>query len=416
MKNTLNLLLMGTANGKNVNNYLKEYLLDFEKKEDISVNFNFISWNRAYETIINLFKEGNPPDVFQLGTTWVRTMTYLDYISPLNISIKTNPPLSDWMNKYCNYQGEQIAAPWLVDTFTMVARQDILDKYDISADEFRDQEGFRRVCSYLTDLHKKKKAIKALSLTIRPDTSTIHYFSSLLFAAGRDFPDLYSVPDKILLRKEFVEVFDYIYSLLKTCDMSIEDVDKHRYELDYQYYYHNGSVFYIGNWNKVIENIVHGGIENNQGYSFTPYPIPSKGANESTYGGGSVLTVSSRSNYPEKSWKLIEFMTGSDFLNKWQKITSGVPAFDYEFWQRRSTDKSVKTLYEMTVNSKSYPLHPIWTSIEDRLGTAISNSLWKIVEDINIDRESSHIEVLRKHDREINDLLKMAWEMNRDEH
>src|SRR5690554_717208 len=94
--------------------------MEFEKKENVEIKTTFVSWNRAYENIIKAFKEGNEPDVLQIGTTWLRTIAHLGYLSKTP-EIKTRKPLTKWIEDCCFFQGERIGIPWLTDAVAIAA-------------------------------------------------------------------------------------------------------------------------------------------------------------------------------------------------------------------------------------------------------------------------------------------------------
>ncbi|MFW6035484.1 MAG: extracellular solute-binding protein [Halothermotrichaceae bacterium] len=408
---TINLMITTASNGKDASAFLRDKLRYFENRENVKVKVKFVSWNRLLTNIIKSFKEGNSPDVFQLGTTWIETMAYLGYIAPLSYDIKKNPSLNYWMDEYCSYQGKKVAVPWLADTIIMSARSDILDEFNIKNEDLQDWDGFYQVCKKLVDERKRNNKIPFfLPFNVRPDMDTVHRFLAWVFAGDWNFPELNPVPEKIFAVDNIMSYLNYLSKLIDINDLRLNDIDKHPYLINEDYYKNNSYVFYIGHWYGVIGQLVE---ESNSANLYKVLPIPAKTSRFSTYGGGSVLSVSSRTDYPIKAQKLIEYIVSENFADEWLNFTGGVPAFECKFWRRRDSSEQINTLYELTRNSKTYPQHPLWTSIESVLQKEISNCLWHIFEEKR--SEIRILNQLKKLDRDIIQLLKLCWEMNCDE-
>src|SRR5690606_8223396 len=149
--------------------------------------------------------------------------------------------------------------------------------------------------------------------------------------------------------------------LMFSCGISDDEIEKHPYQYNEEFHIHNSYLFYIGNWYGIIEEIL------SESDNHCILPFPTSLTNYHTYGGGSVLVVSSRSRLKKKAWELVEFMLCEDFLKKWIESTANVPVFETEFWQRRFSDERVKLMYEHTVNSRVYPAHPAWVAVENEM-------------------------------------------------
>lgn len=410
---TLNIQLMTTANGKNATSFLEEKLREFKEKENVEVKIKFVSWNRAYKDIIKGFKENTSPDILQLGSTWVRTMAHLGYIGQIPPSINIPTPLTNWVKDSCEYQNLRVAVPWIIDTVIMAARQDILDKMGINPEDIRDWDGFYNICRRLTKLRVNNKSLpKALAFSIRPGMDTVHRFSAWVFAQGKQYPEFYSAPNSILTSGDFQEVFKYLSRLIKTCRISLEDVDKHPYQINDDFYKHGQYVFCVGNWNGIVADILNRPFTLNKNHKYNIFPIPSNSPESRTYGGGSVLAVSSKTTNPEKALRLIEYMVSNKFANNWLEFTGGVPAFETDFWKKRFSDERIDTMYKMTINSDSYPLHPAWVSIENLLRIGISNYFWQLIEEDSHFSKNGIFYILQQTDISIQEILRMSWELN----
>ena len=386
----------------------------FKEKEDIDVKVKLVSWNRAYESIVSSFKNGHSPDVFQYGTTWVNTFAYLDYLYSIKDYNQARKPIVKWINEACHYQGDRIAVPWSIDSVVMVGRQDILDELGISSKDIRTREGFYKACMKIVKCRKKDKSIpKPLAFSIRPDMDTLHRFISWFFASGYSFSELNSNTENIFARQEFLNIFQYLHKLIKGSDIHIENIDKHPYQLNEDFYHEGAYVFYLGNWYGIIFDFLGQNYKpDKEDYKITPLLIPSINSNTGTHGGGSVLSISSKTEYPIKSKKLLEFLSTEDFWDGWIYNTGNIPAHDNAFWENRFEDKEIETLYKLTANSITYPFHPTWTGLENIMAEGISRCMWKLFDKSIVDIEKEINPILKEIDQTIIETLKMSWEMN----
>lgn len=414
MDKTLRVWLIVTSREHDVLEFLKRRFKKFEAEHNIKVELKLVTWNRAFENLIAAYKNNNAPDIIQLGSTWVRTMAYMGYIDKVPENIKIRDSFVENMNKISMYQGEQYAVPWNVDTIVLAARKDYLEKLGIKNSDIDNWQKFYQVCKDITEKRKYNSDLpEALAFSLRAEADLLHRFSAVLFSKGWNFPDLYQLPEKILTEDMVLDNISYLADLMQTCNIKASDLDKHPYQLNNEFYRYGSYVFYIGSWYGIIEDISHNPAESrNDDYNYTILPFPSAADVEAkTYGGGSVLAVSSSSKHKQKAWKLIEYFLQDDFINEWIKVTGKVPAFEVDFWQRRDIDRRINRMYQQSINTETYPPYPAWATIEKILSTGIAHSIWELIENNSTEIADRAYTLLEKSDQSIVDLLKMSWEM-----
>ncbi|MEJ6951850.1 extracellular solute-binding protein [Natronospora cellulosivora (SeqCode)] len=408
---SLDLLLMVGSTGKmKAEEFLKKSLNKFEVEEDVKVNLRLVTWNRAYESIISAFKSNNSPDVFQLGTTWVQTLSYLNYLHPIKNYNEEKNLLADWIDDCCHYQEERYALPWLIDTVILAARKDIIDDLGIDINDLRTWQGFYKIYLDLVERRRRDPSFpKALSFSIRPDTDTLHRFMSWYFANNESFSlDIDS--NKVLSNQtEILDTLKYLQTLIRSSDITVKDVDKHPYQLNEDFYKHGSYVFYLGHWYGVLLQILGQDSIISSDLEFIPLLIPSENSQSSTNGGGSVLSVSSKTKHPILAQRLINFLCTEEFSEGWLKTTANTPAYETRFWQKRHIDERISTLYNLVVNSKTYPFYPGWTNVENILSDGISRCMWRLFDTgLNIDLDIKSL--LSDIDQSIVNILKMSWQ------
>ncbi|TDO95241.1 ABC-type glycerol-3-phosphate transport system substrate-binding protein [Halanaerobium saccharolyticum] len=414
MNRTLRVWLIITSREHDVLKFLNKRFSQFEEQHNINIELKLITWNRAFETLIEAYKNNNSPDIIQIGTTWVRTLAYMGYIEKIPQDFETRTSFVENMNQICIYRGDQYAVPWNVDTIVLATRTDYLKTLGIKKRDLDSWEKFYQVCETITEKRRSDPDLpEALAFSLRAEADLLHRFAAILWSKGGEFADFYQIPEKILTEEKVMENISYLADLMQTSDIKASDLDKHPYQLNNEFYRQGSYVFYIGSWYGIIEDISHNSFESENGnYNYTILPFPSAdGTKSQTYGGGSVLAVSSRSEHKQKAWKLIELFLQDDFINEWIRVTGKVPAFEVDFWQKRDVDQRINTMYQQSINSKTYPAHPAWATIEKILSTAVAHSIWELIDNNNTEINEETFKLLKKADQNIRDLLKLSWEM-----
>ncbi|MFW5981201.1 MAG: extracellular solute-binding protein [bacterium] len=410
-KKSLDLLLMIGSTGKlRAEKFLNKNLQKFEERESIKVNVRLVSWNRAYESIISSFKSSNAPDVFQVGTTWMRSIAYLDYLQPINDYQEQRKLLVSWIEESCFFQGERYAVPWLIDAMVMVARNDILKSLAIDNADLESWDSFYQVYLRLLEERKKDKSFpKAMAFSIRPDTDTLQRYLAWYYASNNSFPEL--TKDISLSSQEFIKVFKCLHKLITNSDILVGDVDKHPYQLNDDFYVQGSYVFYLGNWYGIILQLLNEYDYTNNNYEYIPLKIPSLSSSIGTHGGGSTLAISSQSRYPEKARKLLDFLLTEEFSEGWMNNTANMPVYETPFWQKRYENKKIHTLHNLAVHSNAFPYHPSWSSIENLLAEGFSRAMWKLFEkDLNVEKDIRLL--LEEMEGVIQNILALSWESN----
>ena len=414
MDKTLRVWLIITSREHDVLKFLNGRFSQFEKQHNIEIELKLVTWNRAFETLIEAYKNNNSPDIIQIGTTWVRTLAYMGYIEKIPDDFKTKTSFVKNMNQICMYQKDQYAVPWNVDTIVLAARNDYLKKFGIKKTDLNNWENFYQACETITQKKRAEPELpSALAFSLRAEPDLLHRFSALLWSKGGQFPDLYQIPEKILTEEKILDNISYLADLMQTTDVKASDLDKHPYQLNNEFYRYGSYVFYIGSWYGIIEDISHNSLKSEKGnYNYTIIPLPSaNGIKSQTYGGGSVLAVSSRSKHKQKAWKLIELFLQDDFINQWIKVTGKVPAFEVDFWKKRDIDQRINIMYQQSINSKTYSPHPSWATIEKILSTSVAHSIWELIKNNSTEINQKTYNHLKESDQNIRDLLKLSWEM-----
>ena len=111
---------------------VRDLVPDFERTHpDIRVVVQQIPWTAAHEKLLTGFVGGSPPDLAQLGNTWIPEFAAIGALEPLAARVDASRALAEtsyfegiW--KTNQYAGTLYGIPWYVDTRVLFYRPDIL--------------------------------------------------------------------------------------------------------------------------------------------------------------------------------------------------------------------------------------------------------------------------------------------------
>ncbi len=111
---------------------VRELVPDFERAHPgIRVIVQQIPWTAAHEKLLTGFVGGSPPDLAQLGNTWIPEFAAIGALEPLAGRVAASAGLSEksyfegiWETN--QYEGALYGIPWYVDTRVLFYRPDIL--------------------------------------------------------------------------------------------------------------------------------------------------------------------------------------------------------------------------------------------------------------------------------------------------
>ncbi|MFP4698459.1 MAG: extracellular solute-binding protein [Eubacteriales bacterium] len=401
-----------------VTNEVPKYITEFKRLEkflDITIDLKIMTWNRAYDSLINAFKNENPPDVFALGSTWIYTFAHLGYLKHVPSTYKVLPSLANWINNCSMYNNIRYAIPWFIQPLVLSTQQIILDKYNISQNNLTNWDDFYYYCKKISEgennYSNTEKHIP-FAFPAKSDIGTLHLYMSWIYKANWDFPDLNKSSDNLFDAEFFIEVFEYISSLMNICSLNIQEDHIYSRILYEKFYRKNEVTFYLDHAFLSVSKIMQKRINNydyDGPYTFTP--VPSKSSKYNSFAGGALLTVSSKTQYPAEAWEIIRHLTSDNFLEEWSSQSGDLPAFHCSFWDKHKKCKEIGILYNEIINSKSYPSHPLWRNIEVILSKGISEFFWELRTSDTILRKNNIQAIQKKINESIKNLLNLTWEM-----
>lgn len=413
-KDTLRIWIMPTQVGSRTNKHFARASATFRKAHPrVSVELRVLPWSIAWAEIMRSFKRGDPPDVLQVGTSWLETLSHLGYLAEVPPGVEDRPLVAPWMREAVNHGGKQRGVPWVAEAAGLVARQDILDRVGGSAKSLGNWEGFLALCRELAaeanpeDVDPRHPL--PLGITCRPEPGTLHNVYPWLSAGGWDLAKLLQARGPILSHPTARAGFEFLGEVLRANHTDRESGAIQPYRLALDFYQEGRFAFLIGHPWMIVRNLVDPTAGMDSRWPVTFLPIPSGPAGPARRGGGSVLAVSSKAAKREVAWDLVRFLITDGFMDSWTQISGDPPAHEGSLWERHGDHPDLARLRATLESSRPYPPHPMWTTVERVLARGVSDLLWRLLAGEPLDGKA--LASAAATDQELLSILQLAWDI-----
>lgn len=411
-KTTLKIWMIGSSIQEE-SAFISKQLKQIQEKFQFEAELRLMTWNRAFDTIIDAFKNNSAPDIFATGTTWVHTLCYMNYLAPVPLSFPMRPLLASWLEDTIRVKGVIYTIPFLSEAYVLMAKQNILDSVGIKAEEIKHWDSFYTSCIRIIQYFKEHgREHIPLAFPLRPEVGTLHRYVVWLYKAGWEFPKLRSGMNRIFRNDCSIQVMKYMSRFLRASGAELNTLQTDtQFLLNHFNRTEDDFTFFVGNGNTYVANLMNNRSDKN----IRLYPLPSLGPDGRTFGGGSVMAVSSTCKEKELAWKVVEHLTSQEVLLGLSAINGNIPPYVGSFWDIYGYDPCIKVLKEEFSRSTSYDNHPLWHVVEQASGDYIARYFWKSIIDEELKNDVAPDHILEGLDNGIIDILNMTWEMQEDD-
>ncbi|WP_018133517.1 sugar ABC transporter substrate-binding protein [Effusibacillus pohliae] len=330
----------------------------------VQVEVQAIPWDVAYNKLMTAVASKTGPDVVQLGTTWVPEFASSGSLADLTPYFAQYPELKpenyyEGSVKTVKYNDQIVGVPWYVDTRVLFYRTDLLKEigYDHPPktwDELKDAA-----------VKLAKRGQGKYGIDFSPKDQLAVYM--LAWQNGAKLIDENGNPQ--FNSKEFAEAVKY-YSSFFTGGAAPATADQN---LDLFQAFKQGikPMFVSGPW---MVTLLNKQLPDLKGKWATAV-LPGNQTNTS-FVGGSNLSVFNFSKNKDDSVKFIAFMSKPENQLEWFNISTDLPAHQ-QAWKdsKLKDDPILATFGEQLKNAQSTPLIKNWTAIEK----ATADALEKII-------------------------------------
>ena len=369
---------------------IEETLKTFEDANpNIKVKVTVLDWGAAWSKITTAATSHDVPDIVQLGSTWVGSISGMGALLDLKDRLpelggeKSFVPAA-WKSAGLTGSGQVTAVPWIVDARALFYRTDVFKKLNLTAKDLETWDKFQATL----------KKIKAANLTIeglqifpygmpgKNDWNVVHNLSPWIWAAGGDYLDGSLTKSAINTPQAVDGVYFYV-NLAKQGLVPPEYLELNTAQVSSNF--NNGSVAMMVDGPYEVRTLTtapaQGGASEGitaRNFSVVPYPKGPKG--RYTFVGGSNLAIFKFAPHKEEAFKVVKYLTtDTNAQLNYCKASGFLPAklvvFNEPYF---SVDPARKVFREAIKYGKTYPCVSYWGILEPIL-TRRFGILWDYV-------------------------------------
>ena len=330
----------------------------FEKKyPNVSVTTQAIPWSAAHEKIMTAVISDMPPDVCQLGTTWMAEFAILGALQPIDEFFGNTLDLSE--NDFFEgpLQTNQIAGktyglPWYVDTRVLFYRSDLLEKENIPYPPKTWDELYltaKKLKNRTQDIPDKKSGIM-LSLN--------GWLEFLIFYWQNEGELINHESAKASIDFKIFEETMVFYKRFFDEKIAPRQAPS---SLELLLAFKDGSIpmFISGPWMIAEISKKLPGLAGN----WKVAPLPGN-KNSKSFVGGSNLVTFKKSKQQQWALRFLSFMSSPEIQANWYTLTNDLPAVK-KAWDDNmlKSNRHLTTFHEQLERTKLPPRHPSWEQI-----------------------------------------------------
>lgn len=288
---------------------LDEFIREFEmSRPDVRVKLTAHPWSLAWSRVMDVVKGRNTrnlPDVMQVGTTWITTLSYLGALEEV-----PDQPFGPREHRTTTSIGDSspFCIPWFIDIRVLYYRRDIFEAFRIDPALLSDWKGFARVCAELKrNLSKSDRfprIVAPLGIPGQKPGVLMHDLAPWVWQAGGDFcsDDL---RETNLNQAPLIQGLEFYFDLIGEGYMPVPNSALPQGN----YFTGHYAMQFSGSW--PIDTYLNPAWPYSQpevALNTGVRPLPEGPQGRYTFLGGSNLGVSSSSRNKEAAWDFIHFM------------------------------------------------------------------------------------------------------------
>lgn len=369
---------------------IEETLKPFQDAHpNIKVKVTVLDWGAAWTKITTAATSRDVPDIVQLGSTWVGSISGMGALYDMKDKVKELGsgeafiPAS-WKTSGIAGSNTVTAIPWIVDARALFYRTDVFKKLNLTAKDLDTWESFQKT------LDKVKKAkltiegleIMPLGMPGKNDWNVVHNLAPWIWGAGGDFLS----PDNkasIIDSPQALQGVMFYVNLAKQGLVPPEYLELNTAQVSSNF--NNGSIAMYFDGPYEVRTLTtppaQGGASDSitaRNFAVVPYPKGPKG--RFTFVGGSNLAIFDASKNKEAAWQVVKYLTSDiEAQLTYTKACGFLPAYKKVFNDPYySVDPARRVFKEAILYGKTYPCITSWGMLEPIL-TRRFGILWDYV-------------------------------------
>ncbi len=360
-----------------------------QENPGVTVVTQAIPWDAAHEKLLTVVVGGLPPDVSQMGTTWMAEFATLKAFEPLDEYIGKSKEIQK--EKFFSgswdtgvVKGKVFGIPWYVDTRLLFYRKDLFAKAGITH-EPKTWAELKAACKALQKDENGDGKIDRFGIALPVGDWGV--FLPFVWQNGGD--EFHPASPKY---KEALEFYASFFKENLAPSGRAADIDL--FQAFKTGFY---SMFISGPW--MVELIEKELPELEGKWGVAAMPKKQRGT---SFVGGCNLVIFKDSKKKELAWKFLEFMSRTDNQIEWHKMLKSLPAVKDAWKDSSLADHAMlKVFGQQMEDVQSPPIVPEWEQIASQINTVMESVI------LSPHGEAEHIdELLADHEKKINDSVK----------
>lgn len=369
-------------------NHLEPLLADFEADHPgVRVEMQQLTWASGFEKIVAAAAAGNPPDLCELGSTWVPRFASEGALAEVTTEIE---PIKEKyrMWEIATYRGGVFGWPWVLGTRVLFFNKDLLTQAGLDPDsppqtwsQFLDAS--RRISSLGDDVY-------GFGLNAGERYVSYKKFMALAWGNGGDILSE-DLSRSVFASPQNVETLEFYVGLLPFSLVERQDM------IDQAFKDGRLGMMISGGWN--LKRIPEEAPDLDYGVALVPRP--DYGGTHSSFGGGEVLVIFSGSKQKELAAELARFMLSPEnAVRLCREVRSVQPSFvgaeEDPYYVSHPNDQIFVRQLETAATP---PAVPEWMEMEGVIDEAVERV---------IHGKTAPREALDQADRRLNELLRQS--------
>lgn len=333
----------------------------------IEVEYEMLSWSRAWFRLMQAIKEKSGPDIIQIGTTWIGTLGYLGAVHKLDKRVSSKSSFVPTFLGMCRFYNHLWALPWFCEGRVLFYRKDYLQKAGINAQDITTWDSLKAACSKISKKRDGYSKISPLGFSSQKEQVILQDIASWIWSHGGDFLSKDS-KHASLTQLETRQGMRYFAQLISDNHVSKESLEQSTGEVAENFFMHGAFAFmFSSSWplQVYLNSSSKHYIGKQNASNFGVIPIPAGPAGRFNFVGGSALAVTSFSQNTDCAMKLLEFLTTKESISRYCKNINMLPS-RIDAPVSLSADKPTQKVFQDAISKfgRSFPIHPLWGSIE----------------------------------------------------
>ncbi|HTY12614.1 MAG TPA: sugar ABC transporter substrate-binding protein [Candidatus Omnitrophota bacterium] len=356
---------------------------------NIKVKVTVLDWGAAWSKITTAATSNDVPDIVQLGSTWVGSISGMGALLDLTDKVKelggskAFVPAA-WKSSGLEGSGKTTAVPWIVDARALFYRTDVFKKLGLTEKDLETWDKFKAALVKIkaANLTIEGLQINPLGMPGKNDWNVVHNLSPWIWGAGGDYMDKDLKTATINTPSAVDGVYFYV-NMAKEGLVPPEYLELNTAQVSSNF--NNGSVAMMVDGPYEVRTLTtppaQGGASEGitaRNYGVVPYPKGPKG--RFTFVGGSDLAIFKQAQHKAEAFEVIKYLTTDTQAQlNYCKASGFLPAklavFNEPYF---SVDPARKVFREAIKYGKTYPCVSYWGILEPIL-TRRFGILWDYV-------------------------------------